>query len=162
MTEIIAYDPRHRAALLDLALRAWEPVFPALKSEVPAFVYTAFYPNGWRTRQLGDLGEVLDSESEGIDVAVDDGRPAGWVCTRFHPEDRMSEIYVLVVDPDCHRRGIGTALMERSLARAREAGMTMVMVETGDDSGHAAARSAYESTGFERWPVARYFKDLSR
>jgi hypothetical protein len=40
--------------------------------------------------------------------------------------------------------------------------MTMVMVETGDDSGHAAARSAYESTGFERWPVARYFKDLSR
>ena len=70
MTEIIAYDPRHRAALLDLALRAWEPVFPALKSEVPAFVYTAFYPNGWRERQLSDLGEVLDSESEGIDVAV--------------------------------------------------------------------------------------------
>jgi ribosomal protein S18 acetylase RimI-like enzyme len=100
--------------LLDLALRAWEPIFPALKSEVPAFVYTAFYPNGWRERQLADLGKALDSESEGIDVAVDDGRPVGWVCTRFHPEDRMSGIYVLVVDTDCHRRGIGTALMERT------------------------------------------------
>ena len=162
MTEIIAYDPQHRAALLDLAMRAWEPIFPALEADVPAFVYRAFYPNGWRERQLDDLGEVLDSESAGIDVAIDDGRPVGWVCTRLHPEDRMSEIYVLVVDPDCHRRGIGTALMERSFARAREAGMMMVMVETGDDDGHSVARSAYESTGFERWPVARYFKDLGR
>src|SRR5699024_8652918 len=162
MAELIAYDPRHRAALLAVALRAWEPILPALKSGVPAFVYTAFYPNGWRERQISDLGEVLDSEPAGIVVAVDDGRPAGWGCTRFHPADRMSEIYVLVVDPDCHRRGIGTPLMARSFARAREAGMTMMMVETGDDSGHANARSAYESTGFERWPVARYFKDLGR
>src|SRR5699024_7827900 len=150
MTEIIAYDPQHRAALLDLALRAWEPTVPALEADVPAFVYRASYPNGWREQQLDDLGEVLDSESADIDDASDDGRPAGWSCTQLHPEDRMSEVDGRDVDPDCHRRGIGTALMERSFARACEAGMTMVMVETGDDDGHAAARSAYESTGFER------------
>jgi hypothetical protein len=39
--------------------------------------------------------------------------------------------------------------------------MRMVMVETGDDPGHMPARRAYEAVGFERWPVARYFKDLS-
>jgi hypothetical protein len=33
-------------------------------------------------------------------------------------------------------------------------------VETGDDPGHAPARAAYERTGFERWPVARYFREL--
>lgn len=35
------------------------------------------------------------------------------------------------------------------------------MVETGDDPGHAPARSAYEAQGFERRPVARYLEDLT-
>ena len=51
--------------------------------------------------------------------------------------------------------------MNHSHDRARAAGMTMMMVETGGDSGHAPARALYESEGFVRWPVARYFKDLS-
>ena len=37
----------------------------------------------------------------------------------------------------------------------------MVMVETGGDRGHAPARATYEGLGFQRWPVARYFKDLA-
>jgi len=39
--------------------------------------------------------------------------------------------------------------------------MAMVMVETGGDRGHTPARATYEGLGFQRWPVARYFKDLS-
>ena len=39
--------------------------------------------------------------------------------------------------------------------------MAMVMVETGGDLGHAPARATYEGLGFQRWPVARYFKDLA-
>lgn len=72
----------------------------------------------------------------------------------------MGEIYVLAVDPDYQRRGIASTLMEHSYQRSREAGMNMVMVETGDDSGHAPARAVYEAAGFQRWPVARYFKNL--
>ncbi|WP_315312567.1 hypothetical protein [Rothia dentocariosa] len=52
-------------------------------------------------------------------------------------------------------------LMEHAYAQIKDAGMRMVMVETGGDSGHAPARALYESEGFVRWPVARYFKDLS-
>lgn len=160
MSRIVPYDPHYRTALLTLSVRAWEHVFPLLRREVPEFVYNAFYPTGWRERQRNDLAEVLDNGSECIDVAIDGDRPTGWVCTRFHPEDNMSEIYILVVDPDYQRRGIGAALMECSFARAREVGMGMAMVETGDDGGHMPARMAYESMGFVRWPVARYFKDL--
>jgi len=90
-----------------------------------------------------------------------EGRPVGWVCTRLHPEDRMGEVYIVVVDPDYQRRGIGRALMNHSMERARAAGMAMVMVETGGDLGHAPARATYEGLGFQRWPVARYFKDLA-
>lgn len=133
--EIVPYSAEHREPLLALSLRAWEPVFPMLKSAVPAFVYESFYPDGWRSRQSNDLGAILDGEPENIDVALVDKSPTGWVCTRLHPEDSMSEVYV-------H-------------------GMQMVMVETGDDPGHSPARHLYEGSGFKRWPVARYFKEIS-
>lgn len=149
MKGIVGYDSGYRSALLDLSLRAWEPVFPVVENEVPRFVYSAFFPNGWRERQLKDLTEVLDGEPDNVDVAVDGGLPIGWVCTRLHPEDSMGEIYVIAVDPDYQQRGVGRSLLEHSFARVRAAGMTMVMVETGGDSGHAPARKIYESLGFE-------------
>lgn len=160
MPHIAPYAPEHREAVLELSLRAWEPIFPVLATEVPAFVYSSFYPRGWRERQYADLATILDAEPHNVDLALEGDRPVGWICTRLHPEDAMGEIYVLVVDPDYQRQGIGNALMERAFARSRAAGMSMVMVETVGDSGHAPARAAYESAGFQRWPVARYFKNL--
>lgn len=161
MIRITSFEPKHRDDVLALSIRAWEPVFPLLEGAVPSFVYGAFYPQGWKRRQTDDLTAVLDGEPENIDVAVDETRAVGWVCTRLHPDDSMGEIYVLAVDPEYHQQGVGRALIEHSFARARAAGMTMIMAETGDDPGHEAARRTYESLGFERWPVARYFADLS-
>src|SRR5699024_4836768 len=67
--------------------------------------------------------------------------------------------------PPAPRRTRGSppagALLDHAQARAREAGMRMVMVETGDDPGHEPARRLYESAGYQRWPVARYFADLA-
>ena len=155
------YSEHQREAILDLSIRAWAPVFALTQAAVPRFVYEAFYPDGWEARQVADLAALLDHEPEHADVALDGTTVTGWVCTRLHPDDRMGEVYVLAVDPDRQRRGIGAALMRHSLARVRAAGMTMVMVETGDDPGHAPARASYETAGFERWPVARYFKHLN-
>ena len=164
---ILPYEPSMRQAALDLALRAWGPVFPQLKAAVPSFVYDAFYPEGWQKRQLSDLMHILDNEPHTVDVAMlpdpngsKTSQLAGWVCTRIHPEDSMGEVYILAVDPQFQRRGIGHALMNHSHDRARAAGMTMMMVETGGDPGHAPARHTYEAAGYQRWPVARYFKNL--
>lgn len=136
-------------------------MFAEIPAAVPTFVYHAFYPVGWQARQRADLGEILDGHPDCVFVASIDGVPVGWVCVRMHPTDSMGEIYVLAVDPEHQREGIGTALMEHACDVIREAGMTMVMVETGDDPGHSPARASYLANGFERWPVARYFKDLS-
>ncbi|WP_231939699.1 GNAT family N-acetyltransferase [Brevibacterium siliguriense] len=132
-----------------------------LETDVPDFVYESFYPRDWREGQYDDLAKTLDDEPQQIDVALLAGSPVGWVCTRLHPEDRMGEVYVLAVDPRHQRQSIGNALLEHSFERIRRADMNMVMVETGDDRGHAPARSAYDAAGFERWPVARYFKGLT-
>lgn len=132
-----------------------------MQEAVPGFVYESFYPNGWQTRQYADMSRVLDDEPESVDLAFAGAVLAGWVCTHLHPEDHMGEVYVLAVDPEFQRRGIGAELISHSFSRARAAGMRMMMVETGDDPGHAPSRAAYETSGFQRWPVARYFKDLS-
>ena len=161
MTTIGSYQNTHRQKLLDFSIRAWISIFPALQQEVPGFVYECFYPNGWKHRQLADLAKVLDEEPGNVDVAFENEKPIGWVCTRLHPEDMMGEIYVLVVDPDHQRKGIGQSLLEHSKQRVRNAGMAILMVETVEDRGHAPARKLYESNGFERWPVARYFLDLN-
>ncbi len=72
----------------------------------------------------------------------------------------MGEISMLAVDPDHQDGGIGTALTEFALERLKDAEMTVAMVETGGDPGHAAARRAYEKAGFVHLPIARYFKNL--
>jgi ribosomal protein S18 acetylase RimI-like enzyme len=160
MALISTYETKHSQALLELSMRAWAQVFPALEQAVPRFVYECFWPHGWERRQFSDLAKLLDDEPENVDVALIGGNPVGWVCTRLHPEDNMAEIYVVAVDPDYQRQGIGKALLAKAKERAISAGMSMVMVETGDDPGHTPARGMYEANGFERWPVARYFLNL--
>jgi RimJ/RimL family protein N-acetyltransferase len=38
--------------------------------------------------------------------------------------------------------------------------MTVAMVKTGGDPGHAPARRVYEKAGYTFLPIARYFKNL--
>ena len=49
---------------------------------------------------------------------------------------------------------------ELALESQRRAGVAIVMVETGDDPGHAPSRATYERAGFQRWPVAGDFREV--
>lgn len=158
--EIRKFDPSLKTEILALSYRSWQPVFSKMKPSVPSYVYGAFYPEGWWVRQASEIVNYLDKEGDSAWVAAEAQSLLGWVGTRLHPEDKMGEIHILAVDPDHHRRGIGSALIAHAIAHFRQSGMQIVMVETGDDPGHAPSRATYERAGFERWPVARYFKAL--
>ena len=154
------YRPEDHQAVVELSMRAWGPVFEKLQPAVPAYVFKAFYPDGWQARQAADISAFLDKEGESVLVAREGEAILGWIGLRLHPTDSMGEIYILAVEPASQRSGVASALMDAAMSKLREAGMTMAMVETGDDPGHAPSRAAYESAGFERWPVARYFREL--
>ncbi len=124
-----------------------------------ADVYQAFYPNNWRVSQQKAVKDVCAAEDTNVWVAIDAGTTVGFVALKLHSEDSMGEIYMVAVDPDFQGRGIRT-LIEFALDRIKDAGMSIVMVETGGDPGHAPARHTYEKSGFELWSVARYFKKL--
>ena len=157
---IVPYLPEYESSVLDMCTSIWHPVFYNLRDEVPPYVYKAFYPNGWEDRQMSDIGKVLREESDKVSLALWDGELAGLVAIRLHPEDQMGEVHVIGVDPDYQRRGVAQALLDHAQDQMRAAGMSIVMVETGGDSGHAPARATYEAAGFETMPVARYFREL--
>lgn len=159
-TKIRPFEPGDLDAILALTKRAWDPVFPKLETDVDAFVMDAFYPDGWWVRQKADVTAMTTDGLTEISVSLEDEEITGFVGVRIHPEDKMGEIYIIAVDPNHQRKGIASTLMTFAFSRIKDAGMKMVMVETGGDSGHAPSRATYESIGFRRWPVARYFREL--
>ena len=158
--EIIPYEATWQEAVLQLTLRAWTPVFVRTKEEVPSYVYDAFYPHGWEKRQISDVSDYLTTEGGNCWLARRGKTLCGYIGLRLHPEDKMGEIYILATDPDVQRQGVARRLMDFAENIFREADMSIAMVETVGDSGHAPARQTYEARGYERWPVARYFKAL--
>ena len=163
--KIEPYTPHYLEAIVQLSLRAWAPVFESIQNTLDADVYRVFYPEGWRVSQRQAVEAVCAAEDTTVWIAIEtespmDESPVGFVAVKLHPEDRMGEIYMIAVDPDVQGQGIGSALITFALDGIKAAGMSMAMVETGADPGHAPARHTYEKMGFGLWPVARYFKTL--
>ena len=156
---IAAYDPSHLESVVGLSLRAWAPVFASLEGAFGPELYARMVPD-WRASQAKAVAAACADSSLRVWVALAEARTAGFVALRLHDEDRTGEIYMIAVDPPFQRRGIATALMRHSLDWFRGAGMTVAMVETGGDPGHAPARRAYEAMEFRLFPVARYYKAL--
>ncbi|WP_411892577.1 GNAT family N-acetyltransferase [Yoonia sp. SDW83-1] len=159
--DIRRFEERQTQDLINLSIRAWTPVFVELMTTTSdQFVLNAFYPSGWKARQVADIQALLEDESCTVWTAQTDDHLVGFIGLRSHPEDAMGEIHIIAVDPDQQRNGVATALMSFASDEFRRGGLKMVMVETGGDPGHEPSRAAYESFGFHPWPVARYFKEL--
>ena len=157
---IAPYDHTKLQDVLELAVRIWAPVFPQLEAEIPGYIYRSFYPNGWEARQRADVEAACADSGTDVYLASINGALAGFVGLRVHSQDSMGEVYIVGVDPAFQRQGVGRALLDFSFDWMRARGLAMAFVETGGDKGHAPSRAIYESAGFGRYPVARYFREL--
>lgn len=87
------------------------------------------------------------------------GELLGGVTHVCGPEDPYSQelqegeagIRMLAVDPALHDRGVGRALTQACIERARADDRRRIVLHTGD--WMAAAKHLYESLGFERQPA---------
>jgi GNAT superfamily N-acetyltransferase len=75
----------------------------------------------------------------------------GFLAVTIH-NPASAEIHVMGVRPECHRRGIGTALLEAAEAYLRDRGVEYLQVKTLGPSRpyehYARTRRFYESRGF--------------
>ncbi len=153
------YAEHYLHAVVDLSLRAWEPVFESMQHVMDRDVFLEFYPD-WRISQQQAVEAVCTAQDVHVWVAISANSTVGFVAVKLHEETRMGEIYMIAVDPDAQGRGVGSMLTAFALDWMKMAGMSIAMVETGGDLGHAPARHTYEKAGFKLLPIARYFKKL--
>lgn len=158
--QIESYDADQLDAVVRLSLRAWTPVFESIQNVMDLDVYRELYPDNWRVSQQKAVEAVCAAEDTHVWVALDAGSITGFVAAKLDAKTCMGEIYMVAVDPDFQGHGIGSALTQFALDWMKEAGMSVAMVETGGDPGHAPARRTYEKLGFGLLPIARYFKKL--
>ena len=150
-------------AIVELSLRAWEPVFESLRAVLGDAIFARLHRPDWRTVQAEAVRSSCTSEERDVFVAVADGRPVGFATVALNAyHEGMGVVDMIAVDPAFQRRGIATALMSRSADHMREHGMDIAVVETGGDPGHAPARAMYERSGYTALPVVRYLELLRR
>ncbi len=155
---IVPFAQLHLDPVIQLSLRAWEPVFDSLREALDPAVFSAFYPD-WRQVQRDDVTEACTSPDHDTWVALADDAVVGFVdMTRVDPV--LAQIHMIAVDPSYQGRGIGRRLTEFAVERMRATGASVAMVQTGGDPGHALARHTYEAAGFRLFPATQYFKKL--
>ena len=151
------FAPAHTDRVVELSLLAWAPVFASFKAMMGDALYARVHPD-WRRDQAESVRAALGSNDTW--VAVVDGDVAGFVNVVFDAAERSAEIYMIAVDPRSQRQGIGSALTDFALAEMRARAVTLAVVATGGDPGHAPARATYERAGFAGVPQVWYAKRL--
>ena len=119
-----------------------------LRCRALGFLDTAFYDDVRQQKEhyagpAVELVAVADDQIVGLlDLELEPAPGALW-----DTGARGGVIWHVAVHPDHRRRGIGTALVERALERAREAGLEIVQAWTRDDEW---VHAWYESCGFRK------------
>lgn len=151
--------------LLGLAARAWAPVEASIDALLGSPLARLATPS-WSAHHAAVVRGALEDAGSTTTVAITggrsgDGEVAGFVSWRVHPASTAmsayGEIEAIAVDPDAQRRGIGRRLLDHAVDGLRAAGVPVIMLATGADPGHTAARELYESAGFTALPTAQYW-----
>jgi ribosomal protein S18 acetylase RimI-like enzyme len=147
-------------AIIELSLRAWEPVFASVRQVLGDAIFLRLHQD-WKEDQADEVRSACTNVEREVFVAEADGRPVGFVVVALNAfHEGMGVIDIIGVDPAYQRRGISSRLTEFAIKHMRRCGMDIAVAETGGDPGHQPARAAYEAAGFTVLPIARYFRLL--
>ena len=121
--------------------------------------YAALMPAFWEGYRANILATLADPQPAQQFVAEQDGTIVGTVLlypggSEITNSDGAAigrtapEVRLLAVEPTARAHGIGEALMQECIRRARQAGATAVTLHTADIM--ASAMRLYERLGFQR------------
>ena len=105
---ISPYDPRKLDSVIRLSLRAWVPLFDSIQNAMAFDVCRELHPD-WRVSQRKAVEEVCAAQDSLVWVAIESASIVGFVVVKLQSESGLGERYMIAVDPDYQRRGIGTA-----------------------------------------------------
>lgn len=107
---------------------------------------------GWNQTRA-DWERFLATEPEGCFVAEYEGRPAGTATTIVYGQT-LGWIGMMLVHPECRRRGVGAALLAHCLEYLRDRGVRCVKLDATP-----LGQPLYEKFGFRaEWSLQRWEK----
>ncbi len=161
--EVIIRDlqPGDEDAIAGIAILAWTPIYARYEQLLGKAIFEVAYPNAL-AEKAQHVREACDPRHPAmVYVAEMNRRVVGFVTFCANDTFGVGEIGNNAVHPEFQGRGIGTLMYERVFQRLRERGMRVVKVGTGGDPAHAAARRAYEKSGFAAsLPNVTYYREL--
>ena len=148
-------------AVLELAGRAWEPVFASVNEALGTELARLLHSDDWQSHHAAEVSAILSSEAMTTWVAEAAGAVVGFVSARVaDPSRRIGEVHIVGVDPAAQGAGVAAALVRHAEDWLREQGMAVAFIGSGGDPGHAPARALYASLGYQPFPVVQYYKPL--
>jgi len=119
------------------------PIRPGTLEDLPeiARLHRECFADAWDSEFLGRL---LAQPGAFSAIAIEQGRPAGFVIARTNAGE--AEILSLGVHPSWRRRSLATALVRSALDRVFRAGAAEIFLEVGVQN--IAARGLYRYLGF--------------
>ena len=157
--DIRPYRPSDLEAIVELSLRAWEPVFESMRSVLGDAIFTRLHQPGWKAVQADAVRSTCTSDERDVFVALAEGRVVGFAAVALNAfHEGMGVVDMVAVEPQYQRSGIATRLMARSIEHMLAEGMDIAAVGTGGDDGHEPARLLYESLGYVALSGVRYLR----
>ena len=96
-------------AIVELSLRAWEPVFESLRTVLGEAIFARLHQPDWRAVQAEAVRSSCTSEERDVFVAVADEKPVGFATVALNAfHEGMGVVDMIAVDPAFQRRGIAT------------------------------------------------------
>lgn len=146
--------------LVQMTWLSFEPIFASFKQVMGEEIYNFVFPDWKKTQQTTVETYFANPEKYHSWVAEIEGALTGLLVLVFDETTKTGEVEFLMVHPDYQRQGIGVSLNNFALNKMQENRMELVVVGTGGDDGHAAARRAYEKAGYTALLAVRYYKKL--
>ncbi len=147
-------------AVLSVNMKAFTGIHESFREILGDQIFARVYPD-WRKSNEEYIRSLVESEdAKNILVAEEKGEVVGFVHFSINTETKNGQIGLNAVSPSHQGKGFGKLLYHSAMERMKELGVTLVVVGTGGDESHIPARRAYESCGFVRLPLTRYYKLL--
>jgi len=145
---IRSYTPEDLAIIMDIANRAWQPIYEMFRETYGEELFNHICPDVTTSK-----GKQVESHCrehpEWVYVCETQKIIVGFVTFWLDNERNIGVIGNNAVDPDCGLKGIGQEMYQKVLEYFRNNKMQYAEVSTGLDDAHARARSAYERAGFD-------------
>ena len=156
-------DELDRDAVLDLAARAWEPVFESVNGILGPELAKPLHGDDWRVYHAAEVHDILTAEAAVAWVAEIGGRIVGFAAARVvDPLRRVGEVWIVSMDPTAQRTGVGSALTRHAEAWLRAEGMAVAFIGTGGDPGRRPAASCTRRSAIARSLSSSITRRLAR